>query len=229
MIASTNSFSLPATDSLQARFLELLPRIETHARISFRHVPCPDRKQECVQEVIALSWKWFVTLAQRGKDAADFIGALATLAVRAVRSGRRAYGQEKANDAMSEQAQRRHGFTVERLPISASATHEELYGDPHGQRRHDAWEERLRDNTVTPPDEQAAFRIDFVAWLKSLTPRERRLVRAMTRNESTKDLAREFHLSPGRISQLRREFHADWTRFCGDRLDEKEQPLLAVA
>src|SRR3712207_8597702 len=43
----------------------------------------------------------------------------------------------------------------------------------------DAWEERLQDNTRTPPDEQAMFRVDFAAWLASLTGRERRMVRLM--------------------------------------------------
>ena len=58
-----------------------------------------------------------------------------------------------------------------------------------------------------------AFRIDFPAWLKTLTARERRLVRAMARNERTTDLSREFGVSPGRISQLRRAFMEDWRRF----------------
>ncbi len=138
------------------------------------------------------------------------------LVVKAVKCGRRITGMEKTRNVMSEQAQHRHGFTVERLPASLSVSHEELYGGLHGQRRHDAWEERLHGNTVTPPDEQARFRLDFADWLKSLTPRERRIIRAMARNERTKNLAREFDLSPGRISQLRRELHDDWDSFCGE-------------
>jgi hypothetical protein len=77
-------------------------------------------------------------------------------------------------------------------------------------------EERLADNTVTPPPDQAAFRIDFGAWLKTLTPRERRIIRAMAMSERTKDLSRRFELTPGRISQMRRDFRDDWRRFVGD-------------
>jgi hypothetical protein len=62
---------------------------------------------------------------------------------------------------LSERAQQRHGFRVERLPISTRTCHEELHGVT-GQRHLDAYEERLRDNTRTPPDEQAAFRLDFL-------------------------------------------------------------------
>jgi hypothetical protein len=37
--------------------LELLPAIETHARIYFRHLRCPGRKEDAVAEAVALSWK----------------------------------------------------------------------------------------------------------------------------------------------------------------------------
>jgi hypothetical protein len=38
----------------------------------------------------------------------------------------------------------------------------------------------------------------------------------MANNERTLDLSQRFELSPARISQLRRELHADWRRFLGD-------------
>jgi hypothetical protein len=199
---------------LHARFLSLLPKIETHARIFFRQIACAHRKADAVQEMKALAWKWFVRLCEQGKDAEDFPTVFTSLLARAVNSGRRLAGMEKSNDVMNPQAQRRSGFTVEALPISTKTSHEELYGQVHGQKKLDAFDERLRDNTQTPVDEQAAFRIDFLAWLNTLTGRERRIIRAMALNERTKDLSREFALSPWRISQLRQEFRLDWNRFC---------------
>jgi hypothetical protein len=218
MIAVAKPYK-PSSPADHSAFLALLPRIELHARITFNTVRCPATREDRIAECIAIAWKWYARLNERGKDVNQFVMVFVYLVARAVKSGRRVAGMEKARDVMSEQAQRRHGFTVERLPASTSATHEELYGDPNGQQRHDAWEERLRDNTMTPPDEQAAFRIDFVAWLNSLTPRERRLVRAMAMNERTQDLARQFDVSPGRISQLRREFRDGWAAFCGELSD----------
>ena len=38
----------------------------------------------------------------------------------------------------------------------------------------------------------------------------------MARNERTKDLSNWFEVSPGRISQLRREFHRGWLRYHGE-------------
>lgn len=81
MIASAHPVSRTGAgkNELQFAFLTLLPRIETHARIYFRHLKCPDRKQDCVQEVIALAWKWFVRLAERGKDVLLLLLAVAAV------------------------------------------------------------------------------------------------------------------------------------------------------
>jgi hypothetical protein len=200
---------------LHAAFLLILPGIERHGRIYFRHLG-PHRKADAIQEMRALAWMWFVRLHQRGKNPADFVTTFSTLLARAVNSGRRLAGMAKAKDVMNPLTQRRHGFKVEPLHASTRVSHVELYGATLGQRRLDAFEERLRDNTITPVADQVQFRIDWPAWLKTLTGRERRLIRAMGLNERTLDLSRQFGLSPARISQLRREFFLDWHRFLGD-------------
>jgi hypothetical protein len=206
----------PDAGDLQSRFLELLPRLRTHAAVYFRHIPCPGRRADCVAEATALGWQWFVRLARRGRDARQFPMAFAGLLARAVRSGRRLCGGERTQEVLSPVAQRRHGFAVEGLPSTTRAGQESLYARPRGQQLQDLYEERLHANTLTPPDEQAMFRIDFADWLDSLTARERCLLRAMALNERTADLAQRFGLSPGRISQMRREFERGWRRFCGD-------------
>jgi hypothetical protein len=133
-----------------------------------------------------------------------------------VKCGRRVAGKEKAKDVMSDHCQRRHGFKVERLLSSTGTPHEDLHSKPYGQEMYDAFEERLTDNTQTPIPDQAAFRIDFPAWLETLTGRERRLIKEMVNGERTKDLSERFEMSPGRISQLRREFKDGWERYVGD-------------
>jgi hypothetical protein len=202
-------------EELHARFLLILPRVELHGRIYFRHVRCPHKKADAIQEMRCLAWRWFLRLHERGRDPADFLTGFVTLLARAVNSGRRLAGMARAKDVLNAATQRRHGFHVERLPSSTQASHERLYAEVHGQELHDAFEERLRDNTITPVLDQVQFRIDFPAWLRTLTGRERRLIRAMARNERTLDLSRQFEVSPARVSQLRREFFEGWRRFCG--------------
>jgi hypothetical protein len=202
---------------LNAAFLSILPRIERHGQIYFRHLKCKDRRDACVQEMLALAWKCFVRLAERGKDARRFPTVLASFAARAVRCGRKVGGMNRATDALNPVAQQRRGFTVGSLPVSTSTFHENLYGAVDGQTHLDASEDRLKDNTQTPIPQQVAFRLDFPAWLKTRTERGRRVIEQMAQNERTMHLARRFGVSKGRISQLRREYQDDWQRFTSDR------------
>jgi hypothetical protein len=204
-----------SAEDLHAGFLLILPRVELHGRIFFRHL-CPDRRADAVQEMRALGWQWFLRLAERGRDPADFLTGFVTRLAWAVNSGRRLAGMARAKDVLNAATQRRHGFHVERLPSTTQASHERLYAEVQGQELHDAFEERLRDNTITPVLDQVIFRIDWPAFLRTLTGRERRLIRAMARNERTLDLSRQFEVSPARIAQLRREFFEGWRRFCGE-------------
>jgi hypothetical protein len=140
---------------------------------------------------------------ERGKDPADFASTFAGYAARAVRRGRRVCGQEAGQEVLSPRAQARHGFMVLRLP-----QHTTLEGSP--------LEEALQDNTITPPPDAAAFRIDFPDWLATWPERDRRLIEALGLGERTLALVDQFGLTPGRVSQKRREYHSDWEQFCGD-------------
>jgi hypothetical protein len=205
-----------SAEDLHAGFLLILPRIELHGRVYFRHVRCPHKKADAIQEMRCLAWQWFLRLHDRGRDPADFLTGFVSLLARAVNSGRRLAGMAKAKDVLNAATQRRHDFRVERLPSCTQASHEKLYAEVHGQELHDAFEERLRDNTITPVIDQVQFRLDWPAWLATLTGRERRMIRAMALSERTLDLSKQFEVSPARISQMRREFFEGWQRFCGD-------------
>jgi hypothetical protein len=198
----------PATTqlcALQVAFLTILPRIEQHGRIYFRHVRCFAHKEDVIGEMVALSWRWFIRLAHRGKDATQFPSALATFAAFAVHSGRCVAGVRQAKDALSPVAQRRHGFVVGRLPDISTLNGNPLF-------------EALHDNTRSPVPDQVAFRFDFPAWLASLGARNRNIAQDMAQGLCTGELAEAHGLSPARVSQLRREFHDDWLRFTGENV-----------
>jgi hypothetical protein len=210
------SSAAPTPEALQAHFLAILPRIEEHAQIRFGFLRCPGRRDDAVAEVVALCWRWFLGLVAQGKDVNQFVSVLADYAVRHVRSGRNLCGQERAKDVMSARAQRNKGFRVEPLNGSTRRCLEDLLGDPHAQEQIDAFEERLRDNTVSPVSDQAAFRIDYPEWLAQLGVRNRGLAQYMAKEYGTFELAERHKVSAGRISQLRRELHQDWRRFHGE-------------
>ena len=185
---------------LHAAFLTIVPRIERHGSVYFRHIKNAGLKEEFIAELVALNWKWCVRLSQSGKDLTRFPSAIATFAAKAVRSGRRLCGQEKGKDVLSPLGQRRPGFVVGKLP-----DHETLSVNPLS--------DALADNTVTPVDEQVAFRMDFPQWLSTYSDRDRRLALDMLAGERTLDVSDKFGLSPGRISRMRMQFHDSWQRF----------------
>jgi hypothetical protein len=192
-------------------FVSLMPRIEKHGHVYFRH-KTPDKREELIAEMVGVSWRWFVRLVQRGKDPTAFVSAIASYAARAVNAGRRVCGMEKPKDVLSPLAQCQKGFKVESIPTS-TCSHETLYSVVAGQRQQDVFEERLRDNTQTPVPDQVSFRLDFPAWLQTRTDRDRHLIEALMAGERTMDVAEKHGLSPARISQLRREFLEDWEKF----------------
>lgn len=209
---SSHSSALPSLNA----FLRLMSKVRSHARFAFRGVRCTTRKEEVAQEAVALAWKWFARLHERGKDVSQFETAFVVLVVRAVCAGRRLCGHEKTRDVLSPVAQRRHGFRVDSL----SATAQPLLGrcPSRVDSRSEAatLAERLSDNPRTPVPDQAAFRVDFAHWRETLREFDRRILDRLMRDERTMDVALAFRLSPARISQLRRRYAASWDAFCGE-------------
>ena len=207
--------SVPPIEALRATFVAMLPRIVSRGEFVFHRVKCPHRRADYLAEMLALCWSWLVRLAQQGRDGTRFVSALSAFAARQVWSGRRLSGGENSKDVLSGRARRRHGFRVEPL-LSTRRSHESRYSVPLGQQAQDSFEERLRDNAVTPPPDAVAFKLDFACWLQTLTDRDRGIIGDMILDERTTDLARKFGVSAGRISQLRREYLQDWRAFCGE-------------
>jgi len=201
--ASVVSAPSAEIEHMQTVFVDALTRILRIARFRFRHLRCSDSREDAICETVALCWIWYSTLIRKGRKPDEFIGALARYGARAVSSGRRACGQERANDVLSRRCQQRRQLQVYSLP-NVFIPHENVF------------EDALCDNTQTPVPDQVQFRCDFPTWEQRLPLAKQRLVRGLALGHRTKDLAAEFELSEARISQLRKEFSADYTAFCGD-------------
>jgi hypothetical protein len=63
-------------EALQSTYLSLMPPIRRHGEVVFRCIPCQDRKEDAICEMLALAWKWLLSLAERGKDVNDFPATL---------------------------------------------------------------------------------------------------------------------------------------------------------
>ena len=81
---------------------------------------------------------------------------------------------------------------------------------PHRRNR---WRKILVEDRRAGPAETAASRIDFTDWLRRLPDTLRAVAELLGAGETTGTTAREFKLSAGRVSQMRRELKDRWEEF----------------
>src|SRR5262245_35303180 len=78
MIPTTvSSCPTSTTAALHKQFLPLLTRVQRHAEVVFRRIRWSHLKEELTAEAVALAWRWFLRLVERGKDVSAFPSALA--------------------------------------------------------------------------------------------------------------------------------------------------------
>jgi hypothetical protein len=177
-------------------FLDLLPSIRRQARFAFRRW-AEEAREEAVQEVIANAFVALARLIEQGKASLAYATPLAQYAVSQVRAGRRVGGKISARDVTSEGRRRR--VKLARLDR----------WDP----RQGAWCEILVEDPACTPAELAASRIDYPAFLATLSARNRQIAELLATGEKTSHVATRFGLSLARVSQLRQEFKAAWEAF----------------
>jgi hypothetical protein len=180
------------------RFLEMPPRIRRQACMAFRRHR-PERKDELIQEVVANAFCTFVALVRRGKADVAYATPLANFAIRQVIAGRQVGTKLNLRDVLSPQTHSACGIAVERLDV---------FDEQQCQ-----WRQVLVEDRHATPADIAAARIDVAAWLRSLSPRSRRIAKTLAMGETTSDVARRFNVSSARISQLREELKASWEGF----------------
>jgi hypothetical protein len=173
------------------RFLALVPAVRRCAEFSFRTLR-PDLRKEMVDEVVVNALVAFAR--QLGKEELAFPSSLAEYAVKQVR-------RLNIRDVSSRYAQQRKGFQVERL---------DQFDSDDGE-----WREVLVEDNRCSPADLACCRIDFAAWLATMSSLRRQIAQCLATGTSTAEAAERFALSPGRISQLRREFQESWDAFHG--------------
>ena len=187
--------------SWHAGFLALLPDIHRHVRFAFRRLQS-DRREEAIQEALANALVAYIRLHELGKTAVAYASPLADYAVRQVCGGRQVACPLNSYEVLSRYAQRKRGFTVKRLQRS-----DESEG---------AWKEILVEDPTCTPAELAASRLDFDDWLRRLPRHKQRVASTLASGETTSETAKKFKVTPGRVSQLRRELAESWDQFHGE-------------
>ena len=180
--------------------IEYLPLIRSTAARAYRHLHGSAR-DDAIADVLADCAASFARLAQQGRAHFWLIPALATFAVRKRNTGRVFGSSESKNDVLSPiprgEAQ---VYSLDALEASNPTT----------------WRIAIAETHRMTPADAACFRIDFERWLSELPDRHRTLALALAEGERPGDLAKRLCISPGRISQLRRELREAWQIFQGE-------------
>jgi hypothetical protein len=80
----------------------------------------------------------------------------------------------------------------------------------------------------TPVADQVEFRIDFPAFLRTLSSRDQSMARRLEAEEPAKEVARRFGISPARVTQLRRSWLRQW-RIFQDESSKSFRPASAAS
>lgn len=187
----------PTTPAWHAGFLQLLPSIRERLRFALRKLPADERAEamaECITNVAVA----YARLHEQGKIDVAYASTLASYAVKHFFAGRRIGNSLNADDVTSPWAQKQRGFRVHSLDRRA----------PNGE-----WREVVVEDGRASPAEVAASRIDIEDWLDDLPLIKRGIAETLGTGETTKETANRFSVTPGRISQLRKELAESWDAF----------------
>ncbi len=179
----------------------MLPIIVRVARQAFSDLDA-EAKEEAVAEVVAAAFIMFVGLVRDGRESLAYATVLAAYGVRRVRIGRSAATPQNVQDVSSKFCQLRKGVKVERL---------DRY------HRQEGWKEVLVEDKHAGPAETAAARIDVGEWFNTLPNRDQQIAGELALGSRTGEVAKQFGISPGRVSQKRTAYRESWRAFQGER------------
>ena len=190
MIAIPKNHTTPeARPAWHDRFMALVPAIKEQARVAFRHLR-PEARSEAIQEVVVNACVAFRCLFELGKADLAYPTPLALYAIKQYREGRRTGTKSNCKDISSSYCQKKKGVGVGRL---------DRY-----DRLEQQWIEVLVEDRRSGPAEIVQAKLDIGDWMASLSHRRRKIAKVLAIGETTKETARKFQVSEGRISQVRR-------------------------
>ena len=185
----------------QSLFLRMLPAIRKHAHIAFRLYD-REYRDELVQAVLCNVCCALARLAELDRLDLAYASVLARYGVAQVRAGRMTGGSLNFNDITSCYCQRMKDVALERL---------DKYNDEE-----EAWEEVLVPDDTCSPAELAASRIDFPAWLRTLSRRDRQLARFLAVGNRTREAAMQVRHERGYFISAPPQLQESWREFTGE-------------
>ncbi|MEX2309733.1 MAG: hypothetical protein WD738_19325 [Pirellulales bacterium] len=197
-MSAVNRCQKTRQDLWQDGFVKMLPQIRRLLRHVFADLNA-EKREEAIQNAIVICLVSYARLHARGRAKVVSASNLVWYAVLQVKSGRVAGGHLNGRDPLSLYAQLRRGIKVQRLHTYNAKS--------------DAWIDTIVEDKRAPIPDVVATKLDFLAWLATLCHRTRRIACDLAKGYSTAETAGKYGVSPGRISQIRRELAKSWSEF----------------
>jgi len=170
-------------------FESMLPLLKMKFRKATINFDSWDARDEAIQELTAMAFILFNRLLRQGKHEKIYATPLAQYAIHHYFNGRRVTGTS-STDALSPRTQLLGRATVVNA-ITDSCICKRTF----------------RPSTI------GTFNLDFDSWLKTLADKKRDILLAVLQGESTSEIADNFGVTRGRISQIRVELAESWKAF----------------
>jgi hypothetical protein len=171
----------------QSVFVARLPELQRIAKSAFRHLD-DDRQEEAVQNVLALCWKQYRALVLKGRaDAAEMLTSILFYSIKQTKCGRTIEGCPPANDTFEKR--RRGKAIVEDIDVH------DLMG-----RRSEVLD-------------AVSFRVDLPKFFDTLTDRQQQMAHDLALGCSTSEVAENYGVTPGAVSQFRQRFKSLYEEF----------------
>ena len=171
---------------LQNSFVKYLPVIRRYARFAFRNLDL-EKREESISNTVALAWKAWHRLNERDRaNEPGILKAVAWYSIRQTKAGRRIDSAGKPRDPLALRCYGKANFE----PFDLN----ELVG---------------KNTSVS---DAVSFRVDVPEFLRTLNDRQRNIALDLAAGMTTTDAAAKYGVTPGRISQFRREFKTMFDR-----------------
>jgi hypothetical protein len=179
--------------SLHESFTSELPELEVMARAWFRGIG-PEARDEAVQNTTCLAWKYWLRLAELGRD--NEPGVLRNVwwyCLKQTRVGRTiTRGDGKRGKGQQDAYDHTNGNAIEHLNLNHFIS------------------------DMTPVPDQVAFRLDTPVFLAKLTEKQRRIALMLAEGLRTGEIAKELGVTPAVVSQCKARFKELYDEFFAD-------------
>lgn len=201
MRPSPETIAPDALAEMQQGCLAELPRIQRVIRFRLRHIT-EERREDAIEEAIALSWKAYRTLFLKGRNVGPLVQKIAESSARRVRYGRGLTNMNPLRDVMSDTSRHRHDYSIG-----------SIHPSDDGEVDPDVID-ALQDRGPSPADE-ATLNVDYEEWLEVQEDRRRWVAEQLEQDFTTTEVARELGVTRTRVWQLREDLKASWNTIHG--------------